>query len=479
MTVEGVIAIIFVLGLVLSFHETGHFLVAKACHMRVEEFGIGLPIPGRIWGLKLGETIYSLNWLPFGAFVKIAGMEPGDEDVPGGFHTRPIWQRMAVIIAGCTMNVVLAALLLWVLGATYGQTTRLLNVIGVVQRDSPAAKAGLQPGDRILAINDRWHSTTVVTVQPGSPAARAGLQPEDAILTVNGKEVADLHDLLSGLRAARGQAVQLTVWRPWAETGVDRRGPTYRARTGAELWPVTVTLPPIASGELAAMPPRGFGRTTVPALGLTFEPLDWGATVQLIQRHPDEPIAMLVERDGRRLTVSVVPQAVLDKVPQRHPDRTTSLETRRMGRIGISPVADREKLSPGRSIVAGFEETVAIIVGVGQSIGDMIAGRMPADVNGIIKAGAMLAEDATISWSLVLHHGAILSILVALFNLLPFPPLDGWRVAYLGFELVIGHAPDRRKEWIINLVGFAAIIVVALLLSYKDISELIAKWRVE
>ncbi len=479
MTVEGVIAIVFVLGLVLGFHETGHFLVAKACGMRVEEFGVGLPIPGRIWGIKLRETVYSLNWLPFGAFVKIAGMEPGEEDVPGGFHTRPIWQRTAVILAGCTMNVVLAALLLWAVGATYGEPTRVLNTIAIVQRDSPAEDAGLRPGDRILAINDRWHSTQIVTVAPDSPAGRVGLQPEDSVLQVGEREVGDLPDLLDALREANGKPVELVVWRPLVRVGVRNGQPVYERSRDLDLRPIQVELPAVAPGTLPAELAREPRRITVPALGLTFEPLDWAGTAAIIQRHPGETVTMVVARDGRRLTVPVVPRTVQDKVARANPDGTTDIETRRIGRIGISPLTDRRKLPPAESIVSGFRQTATIIIRVLQSVGDMITRRMPADVNGIIAAGHVLAQDAAISWYFVLRDGAYLSILVALFNLLPFPPLDGWRLVYLGFEKIIGRAPDRRKEWVINLIGFAAIILVAILLSYKDISEIVANWRLK
>jgi len=459
MTISGIIAIVFVLGLVLAFHESGHFLVAKACRMRVDEFGFGLPLFGRIWGKQVGGTVYSLHWLPFGAFVKIAGMEPGEEHVPEGFHQRPLWQRTLVILAGPSMNVVLAIFLLWAVGGIYGAPIIQRNVIGKVLKDSAAREAGLRAGDKILAVDGHWTSTEVSAVKARFLAQRAGLVPDDVILMAQGQEVAELGQLMAILRSAEGHGVKLLVV---GEKDQEPRPAVLAAPKG---------LPEALPGKAEPV--------TVAALGATFKPLQWSNTVALIQRHAREPIAITVDRGGQRLDVRVVPRPVLEDVPTLQPDGSTEVQRRELGRVGISPVILYRKLSPPESIKSGFVSTYALVAGVVGELAKIVAKHEGTKVKSIVYAGKMLTQDAALSWYFVLLDGAIISILIGIFNLLPFPPLDGWRIVYLGYEKVIGRAPDRRKELIINLVGFAAIILLFILLSLRDVSDLMQNWRLK
>jgi regulator of sigma E protease len=151
------LAAIPVFGLLVLVHELGHFITAKWAGIRVEEFGIGFP--PRLFGIKRGETIYSLNWLPIGGFVRMPGEngETTDENGvydPRSFAAKPASKRLIVLLAGVTMNVLMAFVLLTAAEAI-GQpdATRIPPVVGAVQPDSPAAQAGLKPGDRFLTIN--------------------------------------------------------------------------------------------------------------------------------------------------------------------------------------------------------------------------------------------------------------------------------------------------------------------------------------
>src|SRR3989338_2319641 len=112
-------ALIFIgiLSLLIFVHEGGHFLVAKRSGMRVEEFGFGLP--PRLFGKKIGETLYSINWLPFGGFVKILGEDGEEKANPRSFGAKPFWMRFGVLFAGVAMNFLLGAYLLMV-GYTAG-----------------------------------------------------------------------------------------------------------------------------------------------------------------------------------------------------------------------------------------------------------------------------------------------------------------------------------------------------------------------
>jgi len=161
-----IILFIIVLAFLILVHELGHFAVSKLGKVRVDEFGLGLP--PRVWGYKYGETIYSINWLPFGGFVKIFGEDPNEENINGPDRERslvhkPRWLQASVLVAGVTLNFALAWLLIsinLVLGMPVGleglpaslsvkdESLAIVNVL----KDSPAEKAGLQVGDSLISL---------------------------------------------------------------------------------------------------------------------------------------------------------------------------------------------------------------------------------------------------------------------------------------------------------------------------------------
>lgn len=150
-----IIAVIIVLGGLIFFHELGHFAVARALGMGVSTFSLGFG--PKILKYKRGKTEYALSLVPLGGYVALVG-ESDEADIPEGFSKeesfalRPAWQRLLVVAAGPTANIVLAWLLCWGLAFGWG-TPVLLPQVGAVTENSPAAKAGLRPGDRILSVN--------------------------------------------------------------------------------------------------------------------------------------------------------------------------------------------------------------------------------------------------------------------------------------------------------------------------------------
>lgn len=186
------LAAIPVLMTIVVVHEFGHFITAKWAGIRVEEFGIGFP--PRAFGIKRGETIYSINWLPIGGFVRMPGENGDAVDAngvvdPGSFAAKPAGKRLIVLLAGVTMNIILAAVLFTAAHAI-GQVDYPAS-IGSVETGSPAAAAGLQAGDHILKVNGQqvtdWPTfTTAVNAATDKAPAGATHQPVVLVLTHRG-----------------------------------------------------------------------------------------------------------------------------------------------------------------------------------------------------------------------------------------------------------------------------------------------------
>lgn len=151
------IAILLVIGALIFFHELGHFLVAKVFKIGVKTFSLGFG--PKVIGFQGGQTAYRLSAIPLGGYVQLVGESP-DADLPEGFDSRdsfalrPPWQRMLVVAAGPVFNFLLAVLLYFLIFFFAGQQA-LLPVVGEIQENTPAAEAGLQPGDRIIAVNGK------------------------------------------------------------------------------------------------------------------------------------------------------------------------------------------------------------------------------------------------------------------------------------------------------------------------------------
>jgi len=197
-----VIVFIIVLSVLIFVHELGHFATAKRAGMKVEEFGFGFP--PRVWGVKKGGTTYSINWIPFGGFVKILGEDGEDKDNPKSFSSKSAWRRAAVLIAGVAMNVVLAFV--------------LLSVVNVV---------GLRVGfpDNEIPNNARNVMVQIIEVTDSSPARLAGLQVLDGIrgITINGAEqaVKNVSDVQNIISANKGKTVTIDIQRGNKQIGVN------------------------------------------------------------------------------------------------------------------------------------------------------------------------------------------------------------------------------------------------------------------
>jgi len=189
-----IIIFIIILSVLVMIHELGHFVMAKRAGIGVEEFGFGLP--PRAWGKKVGETIYSVNWLPFGGFVRLVGEDPTDKhrQDKDSFWVKSAGQRGAVILAGVFMNFVLAVAIFYVVVFALGFKVNMPLII-----------------DHDFKFTNESKQVWVTNVSPGSPAENSGMQAGDSIVSVDGVSIGSLDELQKIVRASEGHQLTLVI----------------------------------------------------------------------------------------------------------------------------------------------------------------------------------------------------------------------------------------------------------------------------
>ncbi len=262
------IPFLFVLGVLVFFHELGHFLVAKKAGIKVERFSLGFP--PKMFGFKVGETEYCISWIPFGGYVKLAGMSDiGYEEVHGDpweFMSKPIWMRMSVIAAGPLMNFLLAILIFFTILCFMGKTIYNTTVISRIDWDSTAQSDGFKSGDQILSVGgksvENWDDiaeafqkesakgTASVEVERGDeilfisvnleadlgiepfvsskigsvskdwPAQKMGLESGDVITSVEGEAIKEWSDVSRSIRKRPMEKITLE----WIRNGKEMSG---------------------------------------------------------------------------------------------------------------------------------------------------------------------------------------------------------------------------------------------------------------
>ena len=444
-------AFLVVLGVLVFIHELGHFLAAKAAGIMVHRFSLGMGSPIPWLTRKWGETEYAISWLPLGGYVKMAtsesdatssaleGAEPEETaPVERRFESKPVWQRMIVILAGVTMNVLFAFAAFTWLAFHNGRQIDPTTVVGRVTLDSlPASAAGLEavhPGTRVLAVNgtpvtswdqvvggiaeapgdsvvltfdsvpalalaipvtatedrarvaialDPWRPAVIGQVLPGHPGERAGLAVGDTVLAIDGSPVAQWYDLLDQVRPAAGRALVLTVG---------------------------------------------------------------GAA-------------------GRR-DVTVTPEGVSETGPD-----GAQHEVGKIG-IGVALSLRSEPFSVPAAIVAGALETLSASTQIVRSVRGLVAGHIDRrSVGGPILIAQVAGQQARQGGNEFLAFMALVSVNLAVLNLLPIPVLDGGQFLFLVAEAVRRKPLSLRLRERLTLVGLSLISALMVLAFWNDIAR--------
>ncbi len=355
------ITFLIILTILVLIHELGHFLVARMIGVRVEEFGLGLP--PRIWGKKFGSTIYSINWLPIGGFVRLAGEDdPPSPEASAGKRSRStghyFWarskkERSAILAAGVFMNFALAV----------------------------ALTAGLL----VYGVNEPSGVVHVERALPSSPAEKAGLLPGDILVSI----------------AVSDKSLML--------------------KTPAEL-------------------------------------------INFVNEVKGREIRFIVIRDGKEMMITAVPRVV---VPPGE------------GPLGVA-ISDLEfkKYSlaeaPGKALSINLTRARDMLGSLGDTVVRLLTlQKLQTDVAGPIGIAQVTGQAVKFGWGAVLEFAAILSLNLAVLNVLPIPALDGGRLAFVFLEKILGRKAHPAFEKSTHQIGMIILLGLILLVSINDIIRLV------
>jgi regulator of sigma E protease len=440
---------VVVIGPLILIHELGHFIVARLAGVGVERFSIGFgPVLLR-WRGK--ETEYCLSAIPMGGYVKMMGEENplesggGRFDPAKAFSLKPLWARFLIVFAGPGMNFFLAAVIFAGLLAVVGRPVSPA-VLGRIAPDGPAAAAGLLSEDRVVAFGDR-------------PVANWQV------------------DLAGAIDAARGRPVPVTVARDGdtLTVTVTPRRTSVRDLLGDEREVWDIGAGPLVTPQVAAV------TRDRPAARAGFKPGDIvrevaGQRVYTpdeltteIRKRPGERFQVLVEREGAPLTLTVVADREREKGPG-----GAELEVGRIG-IGIEPAVAVAYARPGtiQAMGQGIADTWYMTVLTVTGLWKLISGQIDSsNIGGPLQIAAEAGRQAQHGLAAVARFTAIISVNLAILNLLPVPILDGGHLFFFMIEAVLGRPLSVKKRETAQQVGFVLLMLLMGYALYNDLVRL-------
>jgi regulator of sigma E protease len=426
-----VIIILFIVALFMAIclHELGHFIVAKRAGVKVEEFGIG--IPPRLFGIKRGETVYSVNAIPIGAFVKAAG--ENDPTVPRSLAGKGPWTRLGIYAAGPLVNIFLAFVLLSAFLALPISTVASNGLmVHSVAENSPAEEAGIEPGDIILEIEGqpvRGRGDVQNIVNSVEEEAEITL-----LLLRNGQEE---QITLKPELDPESQQLKIGVWLWWnIVSNVGESSPAYEAG--------------IRPGD------------TILSINGQVVYNDESISDALRSVEEGEEIKLVLLRDGKETSLSLT-NVGYQTVP--------GVELRWVDGTHI----EQERLPVWRAVYLGARDIIYMPVLIIEAIPQIIKSPDMALV-GPIGAGQLTVEIVRSSgFSNILFMASIISLGIGIFNLLPIPPLDGGGMLVAFIEgCRRGKRLSPRTMRLAYTIGTAFLIGLVILVTFSDIWRLIS-----
>ena len=423
------LAFLFVLGVLVFVHELGHFLVARHHGVRCLTFSLGFG--PKLLQTKHGDTVYCVSAIPLGGYVKMAGENPEDglEGKEDEFLSKSKWQRFQILIAGPAMNVLLAVVVMaFVLhqGAQVPVYEDQPPVVGAVAEDSPAAAAGIVPGDSILAVAgrqvDSWEELVF----------EVGRKPEQEIDVVLRRE--------SGLETVQVTPVGLTEYNI-GDLGVEPKVSPQVA--GFAPSPTVAQDAGIEIGDVIEM---------VDGHAVTLQSL-----IQMINTSAGASLTVSVRRDGMVRDFDLAAQSVGDA-----------------WRIGVSLIPESRVIEPGifEAVTMSIEQNYEWSGLIFQTLGGLFTGDTPtSQLVGPVGIMQMSGSAASIGWIPLFTLMAMISINLGILNLLPIPILDGGHIFVMGLEGIARRDFSVQLKERIMLAGFVVILTLMVTVIYNDLTR--------
>ena len=409
------IKIIFLLGFLIFIHESGHFLVAKACKIRVKEFAIGFG--PTIWKKQGKETKYALRLIPLGGFVNMLGEEERSEE-EGSFSKAAIPKRIAVVVAGGAVNIVFGLLVYFILVSSSGN----------------------------------YISTTIDTVVPNYAAEEVGIQPNDELLEIDGKRVRLKSDIDESVQNSNGETITLTIKRENEIKDIELTPTVEETKVigiylGAEENDLSGEIKSIYQNSPAEKAGIIAGDKIISINGENPEGNPY-RIVELISNSTTNEILIEVQRSNEIMKFNVV------------------AEIQKSYKLGV--VFKIAENSFTNNIYYGFWDTVDFSVSLLDNLKMMFTGNVSADQ---LMGPVGISEVVSKTQGLVefLYMLALISLSLGVTNLLPFPPLDGGKVVILLIEAIRRKPIKENVEIAIQMAGFCLLIGLSIYVTYNDI----------
>jgi regulator of sigma E protease len=450
---SSILAFIVAIGVLVAVHEFGHFWVARRLGFKVLRFSIGFGRPLLQWrGGAPDHTEYWLSAIPLGGYVKMLDEReaPVDQaDRHRSFNQRPVWQRIAVLLAGPGFNFLFAIVAYWAMFAT--GVPGIKPLIGAVTDDSVAARAGLQPDDEIEAVGGRptqtWEHATLSMFSELLADARVDL----TVRAADG-------NIRNVVLDVRGREAELTE--PGALfTGLGiRPGPV----VPAVIADVTPDAPAAQAGFAAGDEVIRAGDTDVQ---------NWEQWVEFIRQRPGETVDVDILRGGRERSLQVTIGTVEEN-------------GQTVGRIGASRLAQlppetlerlraEQRYGLVESVPRGIEKTWEMSALTVRMLARMVVGDVSLkNMSGPIAIAEYAGASAQAGFSAFLNFLAVVSISLGILNLLPIPLLDGGQVVYQLAEWLKGSPLSERAMAFGQQLGVFFLIVLMSFVFYNDLSRI-------
>jgi regulator of sigma E protease len=447
-------AFIVVIGVLIFVHELGHFLAAKALGVQVLRFSLGIGPPVRALSVRRGETEYCLSWLPIGGYVSMATLEEqgAAQALEGGaasvqidpervFERRPVWARAIILLAGVTMNAVFAVIAFAALAGTRGvdrtQTTQI-DSVWVAELPAGAAALGtLQRGDRIVAVNGASITSWEELLE------KLFTLPPPVAVQIEGRS-APLRLTVPLEEAARIALVRALD--PFYAPVIDQ----------------------VIPGDPAQRAGLQVGDRVVAANGVPIT--SWLQFTRIVRGSEGRPLSIEIERGGARLTLALTPER--RSVTDPHTEKNLM-----GGYLGVGPRVPvvHERFGIAGAVAEGTRRSVQVAGQVLGAVFGLVTGRVSVrELGGPIRIGQVSGEAARLGVGALVTLMAVLSINLAILNLLPIPVLDGGGLLFLLAEAI------RRKPFSVELrarLTNAGLIVVAAIMLFAISNDVFGLFR--